>query len=231
MVIVSEISARDGYDYSFEPSTKDSFSSFEQKIISIRNEKLIDAVIYHRPNIHQRLFKLFSLANHDFLNPPLVSAAFSGDLKWMSELLQSGTKDKPDASGITALMTAANQGNVEMLRLLKGHCDLEHRTAKGLSALHYAASRGEVPAMLELQSWGLDLNEQTKDGNTPLHIIVASGYGFLLPRLAQKGGDLTIRNHAGKLPDEIRPFTFPFRAAGLIVAIIVVAASRILLRN
>ncbi|KAJ1648788.1 hypothetical protein IWQ61_009916 [Dispira simplex] len=68
-------------------------------------------------------------------------------------------------------------------------CDESQRTA-----LHIAASKGNVAMILMLIRAGADVNARDVLGNTPLHIAVVSNYINCVLALLQAGADITASN-------------------------------------
>ncbi|KAJ1969364.1 hypothetical protein IWQ62_000669 [Dispira parvispora] len=68
-------------------------------------------------------------------------------------------------------------------------CDESQRTA-----LHIAASKGNVAMILMLIRAGADVNTRDVLGNTPLHIAVVSNYINCVLALLQAGADITASN-------------------------------------
>ena len=82
----------------------------------------------------------------------------------------------------TALMVAANAGNLQSTQLLlKAKADLELTDIYGQTAVHHAAMKGKPRNLLELISRSADANQKTHEGWTPLMLAIKNGH----PRAVQ----------------------------------------------
>ncbi|KAK6171190.1 hypothetical protein SNE40_019433 [Patella caerulea] len=100
----------------------------------------------------------------------IISAARDGYL----DLLQSGTKrdlNSIDEDGRSATLWAANNGNLEALRLIVGRGgDIEKADYLGSTALHLAARGGHLDVVCFLVNWGCNLYALDNDQHTALDI-------------------------------------------------------------
>ncbi|XP_059171171.1 ankyrin-3-like [Physella acuta] len=77
--------------------------------------------------------------------------------------------DKQNNTGNTALIVALQNENEEIaLKLLDYRADINICTENGFNALHFAVENGCLEAVKRIIKMGCDVNQQTKDGNTPL---------------------------------------------------------------
>jgi ankyrin repeat protein len=79
----------------------------------------------------------------------LVAAALKADWKTVLRSLDAGASvETTDEAGVTPLMAAAGQGNVEIIRnLLARHASIEFANFDGRSALHYALAARKLQAV------------------------------------------------------------------------------------
>lgn len=104
---------------------------------------------------------------------PLIAAACAGSENAIEALLSSGAcLDDVDHGGESALIKASRHSHLSCLRLLldaKPALDLQG-FANGWTALHWAGSRGNVPAALLLIEAGCLMGYPfAKDGPLPIH--------------------------------------------------------------
>ncbi len=103
------------------------------------------------------------------------------------------------------LILAAESGVADVMQVLvDAGADATFRLPDGKNIVLVAASSGKLAALalaLQLQP---DVNTTTVDGQTPLHLLVASNAspetGAMMKLLADKGARADIKNHAGKTP-------------------------------
>jgi len=108
----------------------------------------------------------------------------------------------------TKMMHAAQEGDVEMLRLLveRKHVDPKKGTnSSGMTPLHIASSQGHIDAMRYLLSLdGVEVDSPTKaNGFTPLHCICASGphnHNSAVRLLIDKGANPCATDKYGATP-------------------------------
>jgi ankyrin repeat protein len=108
-------------------------------------------------------------------------------------LIEAGADiDTLDLEGNGVLHVAAQNGNVEMLRLLKAAGSWLHTTGKGgQTALHFAVFNGSAPAVREVLSWrAIDVNAKANQGKTALHIAAANGFLEVAELLIDAGADV-----------------------------------------
>eukprot|EP00752_Nemacystus_decipiens_P001313 g1303.t1 len=115
---------------------------------------------------------------------PFHSALLSGDLASAQCLFESGTrrqdllaKTTPDR-GWRAIHFACRSGSNEAVSWLLGldACDPSARTAKGETALHLSAMRGDERVCKTLINGGCPVEAVTLEGKTALHLAAEMGH-------------------------------------------------------
>jgi ankyrin repeat protein len=121
-------------------------------------------------------------------------AAANGDGELAALLLESGAKaDAPTRIGsYTPLHVAAKEGHVAVLRALVGaHANVGAATTTGATALHFAASSGNVEAITILLDHGADVNVREPEWEqTPLMFAAALGRTDAVRTLIKRGADV-----------------------------------------
>jgi ankyrin repeat protein len=79
--------------------------------------------------------------------------------------------NKQNNKGFTPLHYAAYKGNMKIiLLLLKNNADIKIRNKSGLNMIHIASQANKSTPIYYLnQTYGFDLMDRDKNGNTPLH--------------------------------------------------------------
>eukprot|EP00004_Rigifila_ramosa_P001880 TRINITY_DN11870_c0_g1_i9.p1 TRINITY_DN11870_c0_g1~~TRINITY_DN11870_c0_g1_i9.p1 ORF type:complete len:677 (+),score=139.69 TRINITY_DN11870_c0_g1_i9:204-2033(+) len=108
---------------------------------------------------------------------PLHLACRSGSLQTVNAILATCEPGvlmdllaQRDDFSLTPLLCASCSGNsVELLRLLVGAgADLKAVNDEGAAAIHFAAVQGDTAAVEFLVASGIEIDQRTKDGTTPL---------------------------------------------------------------
>ena len=105
--------------------------------------------------------------------PPLMMAAMSGDADSVEQLLANGADVDGCAPGTN------------------------------WTALHAAAGDGRTAIARVLLEHGADVNRQSDNGNTPLHLAVLWEHYATAELLLASGADVTITNADGQTPQEL----------------------------
>jgi ankyrin repeat protein len=107
----------------------------------------------------------------------LVATALKEDWKTVLHLLDAGASvEATDESGLTPLMAAARQGNVEILRaLLARHASVNFADLEGRSPLHYALAAGKVEAVQLLLPLVSNLESTSVAGSDLLTMALETG--------------------------------------------------------
>ncbi|MCP3064043.1 ankyrin repeat domain-containing protein [Myxococcus sp. K38C18041901] len=141
-----------------------------------------------------------------------VSVAASGNLELVGRMLDAGlSPDWTMSQGTpTALMQAANSGELAVVDLLLARgAQVNHRTDKGLTALHMAlykpSARVHGPILRSLLTAGADVNQADGDGQRPLQRALGHAVPALVKMLLEAGADPFIRDRAGRMPADWAP--------------------------
>ncbi len=105
----------------------------------------------------------------------------------------------------TQLTTEITQDNFEeKMDEVRLHGDGANETDEfSFTLLHHVSMQKDpksVENIEELVLRSADINAQTQDGNTPLHLAIAKGYTKNIQILLQKGADINILNNDNKSP-------------------------------
>lgn len=137
---------------------------------------------------------------------PLLDAAARGDLQALRALLEGGADPGVAlGDGLTALHIAAEEGNVDMARLLlDAGADAEAKTRIGsYTPLHLAAGSAHLDVVEVLLRAGADVaGETTNSGATPLHLAARAMAGERVVRaLLEHGAAVNaVESAAGQTP-------------------------------
>ena len=88
--------------------------------------------------------------------------------------------------------TAAMNGDLDAVRtLLRQGADVNEAQADGMSALHWAAERGDLALLDVLLTAGAEFESATRIGEyRPLHIAARNGQSEVVRRLVEAGADI-----------------------------------------
>jgi ankyrin repeat protein len=156
------------------------------------------------------------------LDKELVEAAARGDVAQVKALLDKGANINAKLNGRTALMQAAWNQHIDVMRLLtKRGADIRAKDYAGYTAgnlfikardlevarqrrelgaqltLDEAAKRGDVQAVQRLLRQGIDVNDRDW-GRTPLMTAALKGHLDIVKLLIKKGADIHARDLEGK---------------------------------
>ena len=130
----------------------------------------------------------------------LSFAEMGGNAKVVALLLDRGAKLTDDRSdSITPLMTAADSGHVEVVRLLLARTrpDVNAKDYDGSTALHFAARRGKTEAARLLIEAGADVNATDNHGRTALMYAAMNGYRPSTALLLGRRATVDAKDRAG----------------------------------
>src|SRR5262245_58181374 len=133
-------------------------------------------------------------------NLTLLDAAESGDHAAALRLLSAkGTNvNATGADGATAIMYAAANGDLELVRaLIKAGANVKLKNQFGTSAISEAAIIGSAPILDALLKAGADPNFKTPNGETPLMAAARSGKVDAAKALLDAGADINARETWG----------------------------------
>ncbi|XP_064002189.1 ankyrin repeat and EF-hand domain-containing protein 1 isoform X2 [Pogoniulus pusillus] len=105
------------------------------------------------------------------------------------------------ATGRTALMEAAREGVLELVRgLLERGVDVNLFDLERHSAAHFAAKGGFFEILQIISAYNGDLGLIAMNGNTPLHYAAEGGFANCCKFIGQRGCDPTWKNLLTKTP-------------------------------
>ncbi len=109
---------------------------------------------------------------------------------------------KPTARVAPAVADAAMQGDLAKVRaLLAQQSDVNVAQGDGMTALHWAADRGDVAMTALLLRSGAKLTGTTRNGGyTPLHVAARAGHGAVVQALLGAGADVGTLTATGATP-------------------------------
>lgn len=124
------------------------------------------------------------------------------DVAAIERLLELGAAaDAEGANGKTALMVAAQAGELPLVRrLLSAGADVNARNANGGSPLMYAAAGGHAEITRLLISRGAEVSTRARLGWTPLLVAAATGHTEAVRVLLDAGADVDCRDAYGWTP-------------------------------
>ena len=100
------------------------------------------------------------------------------------------------------LLLAAESGNAKVMQLLvDGGAQPQFRMADGTNVVLAAAASSKLEALRLALQLAPDVNTTTKDGDTPLHVLLGTGVGDevapMMKLLAERGARTDLKNRAG----------------------------------
>ncbi|WIG95918.1 ankyrin repeat domain-containing protein [Myxococcus sp. SDU36] len=152
------------------------------------------------------------IARSQWATQDFPSVAAAGNLELVGRMLDAGLD--PDWTQFkgnpTALMLAARSGELGAVDLLLARrAKVNHRTDKGLTALHMAlfkpSARVHGPIIRSLLAAGADPNVPDDEGQRPLQRALAHAVPALVQALIEAGADPFIRDRAGRMPADWAP--------------------------
>ncbi len=129
----------------------------------------------------------------------LVDAAERGDRATALRILAKGANpNAPGPDGTTAVMWAASNDDLELVRvLIKAGANVTLKNQFGTSALTEAAVIGSAPVIDALLKAGADANTKNPEGETPLMAAARSGHIEAAKRLLAAGADVNAKENFG----------------------------------
>ena len=136
----------------------------------------------------------------DFTQASFFERVRAGDLSAVRLFIAAGmdiTKVR-DKFYRTAVMYAAEDGHVEVVRLLLEHgADINAPSKYGSTAWNFAAWGGHVEVVRLLLEHGADINAQNDDGTTALMSAASGGRVEVMRFLLEHGADINAQNDDG----------------------------------
>ncbi len=131
--------------------------------------------------------------------PLLLDAAERGERAAALQLLSKGANpNAPGADGTTAIMYAAANDDLELVRaLIKAGANVTLKNQFGTSALTEAAILGSAPIIDALLKAGADPNTRNPEGETPLMAVARSGRVEAAKRLMEAHADINAKEEWG----------------------------------
>ena len=139
------------------------------------------------------------------METPLQEAVEAHELKVAAFLLDNkADTEVRDGLGRTALLTAAKNGQNEMVELLASRgADINATMVgryEGFGALHFAADRGDKAMVEILLGHGAKVDLRAFQEVTPLMVAAKKGYKTVAETLLAKGADINARRDTGATP-------------------------------
>jgi uncharacterized protein len=108
----------------------------------------------------------------------------------------------PSASAATSIVDAAMEGNADAVRtLMKQGADVNGAQGDGLTALHWAAKKGDAAMASMLIYAGANVRAATRlGGYTPLHMAAEIGSAPVIAALIKGGADVNALTMTGTTP-------------------------------
>ncbi len=108
-----------------------------------------------------------------------------------------------DDQGMTSLMYAAGEGNIEIVRYLVKECSANVEAQddhQGMTVLMHAAKRGNIGVVIYLvKECGVHVEVKDYDGRTALMIAISSGFPETVQCLVkERGADIEARDDRGR---------------------------------
>jgi ankyrin repeat protein len=150
--------------------------------VQYRNTVARQALIDKRANINAQ--------NSQGLTPLMMSIQ-GGDTDAMHAFIADADIEIKDRRGHTALMLAAENGNVEMVKaLIDKDAKIEEKNNDGMTALMFAAANGNVELVKALIDKGAKIEEKNKAGMTALMFAAANNSVGVVKALIDKGAKI-----------------------------------------
>ncbi|EJT81450.1 hypothetical protein GGTG_01429 [Gaeumannomyces tritici R3-111a-1] len=130
----------------------------------------------------------------------LEIAACENDIALVGLLLEHGwDPSHEDIYSRTSLHLAALCGAADVVKELRGECNIHQRDMGWDTPLHLAAYSGSVPVLELLVDAGGDVDKLNKDGETPLGIACEQGHAVAVRWLLEHGSSLSQMGNASHL--------------------------------
>lgn len=136
----------------------------------------------------------------DFTPESFVLAAVHGDTKTVERYIAAGMDvNVSPYNGMSALIGASAEGNVEVMKLLirKGAKVDAKANDAGVAALLLAAVNGKEAAVQLLVQTGANVNETDNEGHTPLMEAAGKGHAQIVKFLLGNHADPDVKDAKG----------------------------------
>jgi ankyrin repeat protein len=130
-------------------------------------------------------------------------AAQNGDLETVKSLLKVNPElvRKIDTLGVTPLHRAAQQGRIDVVRLLLASgADVNAQDKYGNTPLHESALFGHKDVVALLLASKADVNALNKNGETPLHRAAMTGHNDVAELLLANGAGVNAKDNGSTTP-------------------------------
>lgn len=155
------------------------------------------AVEYNRPVLVQRYVAQGVDPNLNTRegSPLLVDALKDKNLEVAAALIRAKNIDfeRTNAAGENALMMAAYQGLLPMVKLMVETYEVEVNKT-GWTALHYAATNGHDDVVKYLLDHAAYIDAESPNATTPLMMAAMNGHITTVKLLLDEGADMNLRN-------------------------------------
>jgi len=131
-------------------------------------------------------------------NPMLVVALREKSTKAAAALIKAKNidLDKTNPAGENALMLAALNGQLDMVKLMVDGEEAEVNK-KGWAPLHYAATNGHNDVVKYLVDHAAYIDAESPNGTTPLMMAARGGHIETVKLLLDEGADMRLKNQQG----------------------------------
>jgi len=160
-------------------------------------DDLRNAVEYNRPVLVQKYVAQGVDPNLNTRDgtPLLVDALKDNNVEVAEALIRGKGLDfeRTNAAGENALMMAAYQGLLPLVKLMVETYDVEVNKT-GWTALHYAATNGHDDVVKYLLDHAAYIDAESPNATTPLMMAAMSGHITTVKLLLDEGADMNLRN-------------------------------------
>lgn len=131
-------------------------------------------------------------------NPMLVVALREKSTKAATALIKAKNIDfdKTNPAGENAMMMAALNGQLDMIKLMVDGEEAEVNK-KGWAPLHYAATNGHNDVVKYLVDHAAYIDAESPNGTTPLMMAARGGHIDTVKLLLDEGADMRLKNQQG----------------------------------
>ena len=139
------------------------------------------------------------------LNTPLHRAILEqADLDYITILLQSIDVNQPGNQSETALHLAAEQGNLEVVKILLAHqANVHAKNIQGRTPLHLAAYDGKPEVIQLLLDHNASIEAKDNQGQTPLHRAAVAEQVEAVQLLVKYQANIAAIDHNGRIPYDL----------------------------